>query len=103
MAFIERAVNQVHSGKWAELEEWEKKWDALEERIGGCPKKRRYRPYVGGDGWSTYVWEREWESYAAMETAILRLFEEPEARALGAEMDSMVANMRREHYFILDW
>ena len=103
MAYMERVTQQILPGKWPELEQWEKKWDELEARLGGYPKKRRYRPYVGGDGWMTFIWEREWESLAAMEAAETRLFTEPEARALAGEWDTMVSNMKREYCFILEW
>jgi len=103
MSLMERATQQILPGKWAELEEWEKEWDALETRLGGYPQKRRYRSYAGGDGWSYFIWERDWESFAAMEAAIVRLFEEPEARALADQAPTMVVNMKRAYYFVLDW
>jgi hypothetical protein len=103
MTIMQRTICQVRPGKWEALEAYEKKWDALEERLGGFAKKRRYRCLVGGEGSHTWVWEREWESYTAAEAALQRLWKEPEAQALGEETDSLIANIRREHYVLLEW
>jgi hypothetical protein len=51
----------------------------------------------------TFIWERDWESLAAMEAAETRLFTDPEALALAGEWDTMVSNMKREYCFVLDW
>lgn len=66
---MERRLHKVINGKWAELMVEEKKFDALESRLGGFPAKRRYRPLAGAESYNTFIWEREWESQAAADEA----------------------------------
>jgi hypothetical protein len=56
---------------------------------------------MGGYDWNTLILEREWESLAAMEAAYERAFADPEHRALGKELRSILKNLRREAYMPL--
>ena len=102
MLTMERRISKVKEGKWDELLADEKKWDAVENRLGGFPPKRRYRPIAGVETSDTFVWERDWESFAAAEDAYKRLFEDEEAKALGANSPSLAGDMRSEFFWVLD-
>ena len=67
MAIRERCTQRIFHDKWDDMMEVEKDWDAVEEAIGGVPKKRRSRPLAGKDWGSELIWEREWDSLAQME------------------------------------
>ena len=101
MKIMERRIIKVSSGKWAEIQELEKKWDALEDRIGGFPAKRRLRSVAGSEDSNTFVWEREWESFAACEAAYEKMMGDPEAQTLGKESEPLNESSRGEFYHFL--
>jgi len=76
---VERRIHRVKSGKYQELKEIEKKWDAFEESLGGFPPKRRYWTNFGAHDPYLFVWEREWENLAAMEAADDKYSADPES------------------------
>ncbi len=80
MKFMERRVQTLESGKWDVYWSREKRWIALEQRLGVFPPKRHYRPY--SDLSKTVVWERDWEGFAAMEAAYEKEWADPEAQEL---------------------
>jgi hypothetical protein len=79
--------------------EWEQKWEAVEKRLGGFPTKKHYSLISGSDDFGTMVWEREWDSLAAMEAAYDRLFADPEAKSLGSNAPSIYSGERIEYYW----
>ena len=97
MTIIERQIQKVCPGKWAELEVIDKKFDAIESRLG-FPPKRRYRCYIGGHDTNTLIVERQWDSLAAMEAAFEKVFADPEHQARGAELDSIIESTQFELY-----
>ena len=97
MLFLERSIQQVRSDKWPELEAIDKKFNAVESRLGFPPKKR-YRCYVGGHDTNTLIIERQWESLAKMEAAYEKAFADPEWQALGAEVVTIVKSDQNELY-----
>jgi hypothetical protein len=97
MIIVERLTQQIRPDKWAELEVLDKKYDAVESRLGFPPKKR-YRCYVGGHTTDTLVIERQWKSMAAMEAAYEKGFADPEYQALGAETTSIIKSNQFELY-----
>jgi hypothetical protein len=101
MAILERHIARVLNDRWDDLLALEKRWDALEARLGGFPPKRRYRMIYGGLGWSTFVWEREWESRAAAEAASARRSADPEFAALSEEGKDLAENIANEMYLVL--
>ncbi len=101
MKIMERRIINVGPGKWAEIQEMEKKWDALENRIGGFSPKRRLRPIAGSEGLNTFVWEREWESFAVCEAAYEKEMGDPEVQALTKETESLYESSRGELYVLL--
>jgi hypothetical protein len=77
MRIVERHVQKLESNQWQAYQEREKKFAAIEERLGGYPLKRHYRA-VSGNEIGTVVWDREWESMAAMEASYEKLGAEPD-------------------------
>ena len=71
-----------------------KKWDAFEESLGGFPPKRRYWTLIGVEDQGVFIWEREWESLAAMEATYEKYGADSGSIAtvskLGMETDSLV-------------
>ena len=98
MKVLHRQIQQVRPGKWAELEEIDKKFNAVESRLGFPPNKKRYQCYFGGHDMDTLIVEYEWDSLAAMETAFEKAMADPEWQALGAEVASIIKSNRMELY-----
>lgn len=92
---LERLTQKVYATKWPDLEELDKKYDAVESRLG-YPPKRRYRLFAGGDSTNTLVIEREWESLADMEAAYEKAFNDPEWQAADAEAPQIIADNQFE-------
>ena len=101
MAILERRVQQVKEGEWDAYMEREKKFEAMEQKLGGFPTKKHYRAISGPYAINTVVWEREWESFAAMEAANEKLQAHPDRAALRAS-PSPIAPERVEFYLPLD-
>lgn len=98
MICVERHVQHIYPGKWAELEAINKKYDAVESRLG-FPSKKRYQCYFGGHNLiNTLIIERQWESLATMETAWEKALADPECQALDAECASIIESVQVELY-----
>ena len=97
MITIERMIQKIYPGKWAELEEIDKRYDEIERRMG-FPAKKRYQCIFGALDTNTLVIEREWESLAAMEATYEKVMALPEYQALGKEVGSIVASSVIEVY-----
>ncbi len=100
MVIIERMIQKIRPGKWAELEAIDKKFDVVESRLG-YPAKKRYQCIIGGHDTNTLIVERQWESFAAMEATYEKAFADPEHQALGEEMTSIVKRTQLEVYMPL--
>jgi hypothetical protein len=98
--FLERQIQHIRPGKWAELEALDPKFNVIESRLG-FPAKRRYRCYIGGQTNNTLIIEREWESLAAMETAYMKIFMDPDWQALNAPFESISESNQVELYLVL--
>jgi hypothetical protein len=98
MITVERLIQQIRADKWAELEAIDKKYSAIESRLGFPPKKR-YRCISGRHNTDTLIVERQWESMAALEAAWQKALSDPERKALGTEMASIVES----EWFELLW
>lgn len=72
MRVIERKVQKIRPGKWNDVGALERAWDDIEARQGNVPKKRRQLVVYGSTPTGTFIWEREWESMAALEAHWLR-------------------------------
>jgi hypothetical protein len=100
MVTIERIIQQVRPDKWAELEEIDKKYNAVEGRLGFPPKKR-YQCLTGSHDTNTLIVERQWASMAAMEATYEKAFADPEHQALGKEGTSIIKSIHWELYMPL--
>ena len=100
MITIELMIQKVRPGKWAALEEVDKKFNAAESRLGFPPKKR-YRCMIGGHGTDTLIIERQWDSLAAMEAAYEKAFVDPEHQALAEEINPLIKSSQYEVYMPL--
>jgi hypothetical protein len=100
MVTVERLIQKIYPGKWAELEEIDKRYDAVESRLGFPPKKR-YQCIMGGHDTNTHIVERQWDSMAAMEAAYERAFASPEFQALGEETTAIISSTQYEVYMPL--
>ena len=102
MKFVERWIQSTQTQlSDKEIMEKEKKWDALEEKLGGFPKKRRYKPIFGKEASSTFVWEREWNSLAEMEAASAKYRQTPESAKMMDE-SPLAEQIHMELYYTLD-
>jgi hypothetical protein len=100
MVIIERQIQRVRSGKWTELEELDKKFTAVESDLG-FPAKRRCRSLVGGLTTDTLIIERQWESFAALETTYEKALTNPEHQALSEDAGLIVESQQIEFYLPL--
>jgi len=85
---IVRLIQRIANGKWDELEEIDKKFNEMEEKLGYPPKKR-FRCLTGDDN-NIIVIEREWQSLAKMEKIMTMGFLDPEYSKLGEKLDKIV-------------
>jgi hypothetical protein len=94
MLTIERITQRVLPGKWAALEEIDKRFSELEMK-NGFPPKKRYK-YVIGQDMNILVIDREWDCLAVLESAYEKVMVLPEYQALGEELDSIVEFSKAE-------
>lgn len=97
MIAVERQIQKIRAGKWAALDEIEKRFAAVESRYGFPPKKR-YQCVFGGCDTNTLIIERQWDSFAAMEAAYENVFQDAEHKALMAEVLEIVESQQIEVY-----
>ena len=94
---LERMIQHIFPGKWAELEAIDKKYNAVEARLG-FPVKKRYQLLTGSHPTGTLVIERQWPSLAAFEEVNMKGLADPEYQALGQEGASIIKSMYWEIY-----
>jgi len=94
---IERLIQEIYPDRWAELELLDKKYNAIEARLGYPPKKRS-RSLAGALDMNTIIIEREWESLAKMEATTLLAMADPEYQAVNAESNAIIKSNRWELY-----
>src|SRR4026209_1019312 len=97
MVIIERQIQMVRAGKWAELEELDKKFAAVESLLGFAAKSR-CRSLIGGLTTDALIIERQWESFAALEASYEKALMNPEHRALSAEAELILGSQQIEFY-----
>lgn len=100
MITLERMIQKIYPGKWAELEELDKRYDVEESRLGFPPKKR-YQCIMGGHDTNTLIVERQWDSLATMEATYEKAFADPEIQKLGEEGISIIKSTQFEIYMPL--
>ena len=97
MIAVERQIQKVRPGKWAALEEIEKRFAAVESRYG-FPTKKRYQCLFGAHDTNILIIERQWDSFAAMEATYEKIFPDPEHKALIAEVVEIIESQQIEIY-----
>ncbi len=100
MKIEERMIQQVHMDKWPDLEILEKRWVALENRLG-FPPKRRLQAIAGSQTMGTLIIEREWDCLAQFETMMEKQFADPEFQQLNAETGTCIGSVQLEFYQVL--
>ena len=100
MAILVRIIHKIAPGKWDEVVEWEKKYEAVESRYGGGAK-RLYKASMGPYDSDTLIVEEEWESYAAREEAAAKCGADPEWQKVDADAASVFLTSRYESYRVL--
>jgi len=98
-----RAIQTVAPQKCDGKLEIEKRFDAVEARLGGAAV-RHYRCALGADSMWTYVKEWEYDDFAAWQEKMARERADPEEQALIAEdrEKGITIDQRNELYFLLD-
>ena len=99
MKIMERLIQKVDRTNWAKKIAIEKRYEAVEARLG-FPPSRRYRAFIGGNDTSTRVIERDWSSLEAYLVTIEKSLHDPEHQALGAEQVGIVLSNQVELYII---
>ena len=97
--YIEWMIQKVHTGKWKDLESFEKKIVPLENKVGFPPKKRLQGTFGASD--ETLIIERQWESLAQMEECYSKLMKEPELLEFGDELYGFIDSTRIDIYTVL--
>ena len=100
MKIVERQIVQVVPGNWEAVESNEEKWEPIETPLG-FPPKRRYRCLTTNNT-NTYIFERQWESMAALETAMEKAYASPEWQAMMADAAPLYGERKVEFYTPLD-
>jgi len=100
MVVVERLTQTISMERWSELDAVDKKWDAVESRLGFPPKKR-YQALAGGFDANTIFIERQWESLAQMEAAYEKANQDPEYLALFPTTAGIVLSNRLELFSVL--
>jgi hypothetical protein len=99
MAILERHVQTVRIGPAAYWER-EKRFIAIEARLGGFPTKRYYSLLFGGESGNVTVWEREWESLAVMEATYGKMMEDAGMQDLMDKNHESGVTERTEIYWV---
>jgi hypothetical protein len=97
MIIIERMIQQIYPEKWAELEMIDKKYNAIEARLG-FPAKKRFTYLTGRHEMNALIIERQWESLAKMEATYEKSMLDPEYQALQMESASIIKGIHQELY-----
>jgi len=94
---IMRLIQKIANGKWDELEELDKKFNEIEDKIGYPPKKR-YRSLSGAYDNNVVIIEREWQSLSKMEKIMTKCFLDPEYTKLEKKIESIIEWQKMELY-----
>jgi hypothetical protein len=101
MAILERCTQNVIA-KEEDMIALEKKFDALEAKMGHVPPKRRYYAMYGALPAGTMVWEREWENMAAIEAYNDKAMNSPEWASAFQEAAKVFADTHFELFWKMD-
>ena len=95
---LERCTQTV-VGRYEDMLATEKKFDELEAKMDNVPLKRRYWAGYGSLPLETMVWERDWESMAALEAYNVKTMADPEWMVMFENNAKIFTNVHRELYF----
>ncbi len=98
---LERCAQKV-IGTFEEALALEKEFDALEAKMGNVPPKRRYYAAYGSLPSGTFVWEREWESMAALEAYQAKTMNDPEWATTLGKAEKIFADFHFELFYKID-
>lgn len=94
---LERAIQKVANNNYDAYIEYERKWEAIEQRIGGFPPKCHYMAQSGTQPMGTIIWQREWPDMATCEAMYEKLFSDEETK--GSGNSSLIVEEWREYYY----
>jgi hypothetical protein len=94
MKVMMRTTVRIVPGKMAEYMQAEGKRKAFSHRLG-MPAERVYM-CLSGDSAHTLVYEMDWDSLAAMEAALEKMFADPERQKMMAEYDGTIMTHENE-------
>jgi hypothetical protein len=95
---LERCTQKI-IGTVEEAYAIEKEFDALEAKMGNVPPKRRYYATYGSLPLGTFVWEREWESMAALEAYQTKMMVDPEWASTQERAEKIFADFHSELFY----
>lgn len=96
MKIIERGTIKVVPGKMKEAMGLLKQDYAISDSWG-CPPTRMYRCISGkGEYYHTLIVENEWNSLAELEAFLEKITEDPEMRAVQAELENVLVSQEVE-------
>jgi hypothetical protein len=95
---MERCTQKV-IGSFDEVYAIEKEFDELEAKMGNVPAKRRYWAGYGALPFTEMVWERDWESMAALEAYNDITMKDPEWEKMFPKAAKIFGEAHRELYF----
>ncbi len=101
MKIVERRVQVAVPGKWDDAMAHETRWAEADAQYE-APLKRRLRSLTGAHAYDTYVWEREWDSMAAMESHYMKQLQDATLQPLMAYSTQLWENNTVDYYFLLD-
>jgi hypothetical protein len=93
-------IQQVHPGKWAELEAIDKKYNAIEAKYH-FPQKRRLQELMGCGNGDTLIVEYQWDTLANMEATYLQIMADPEYQKLQAAITNILDSTQTELFLVL--
>ena len=96
MKVIMRTIVKIVPGKMAEYMEVEKRSEEFATRAGMSPWKK-YR-CLSGDSMHTIVYEMEFDSLAAMEALMEKMFVDPEYLEESAKSEGIIESHINEYY-----
>jgi len=97
MNIIIRETQKIHPGKWADIMKLDKKYNAVEKRLG-FPSKKSFRSYFGSHDINTLVIEHEWASMAAFEADVEKANNDAEYRSLEKDFDALIESCQVDVY-----
>lgn len=95
---LHRQVQVIKAAKWNDLEELDKKFEAIEKRIGFPDTKKRWRALMGPHHLNTQIVEQVWESMGKMEKTITKALLDPEYQKLVEEAEDIIETSWWEIY-----